>query len=69
MQVGRRVELTDAGRLLADHAVGLLALARQTEQAPRQLCPGSPQGRVLVGVFGTATATLLPPSLACVRER
>ncbi|WP_222262939.1 LysR substrate-binding domain-containing protein [Modestobacter marinus] len=68
MQVGRRVQLTDAGQLLADHAVGLLALARQTEQALAAL-PGRPQGRVLVGVFGTATAMLLPPALARARER
>src|ERR671928_15313 len=31
-QVGRRLQLTDAGRLLADHAVGLLSLARQNER-------------------------------------
>ena len=41
-QVGRRVQLTDAGHLLADHAVGLLALARQTEQALAGL-PGRPR--------------------------
>lgn len=68
MQVGRRVQLTDAGQLLADHAVGLLALARQTEQALASL-PGRPQARVLIGVFGTATAALLPGALARVRER
>ena len=67
-QVGRRVQLTDAGQLLADHAVGLLALARQTEQALASL-PGRPQARVLIGVFGTATAALLPGALALVRER
>ncbi len=66
-QVGRRVQLTDAGHLLADHAVGLLALARQTEQALAGL-PGRPRARVLVGVFGTAAAALLPRALARVRE-
>jgi DNA-binding transcriptional LysR family regulator len=68
VQVGRRVQLTDAGHLLADHAVGLLALARQTEQALAGL-PGRPQAHVLIGVFGTATAALLPRALARVRER
>jgi DNA-binding transcriptional LysR family regulator len=67
-QVGRRVQLTDAGHLLADHAVDLLALARQTEQALADL-PGRPRARVLIGVFGTATAALLPRALARVRER
>jgi DNA-binding transcriptional LysR family regulator len=67
-QVGRRVQLTDAGHLLADHAVGLLALARQAEQALAGL-PGRPRARVLIGVFGTATAALLPRALARVRER
>jgi DNA-binding transcriptional LysR family regulator len=66
-QVGRRVRLTDAGDLLADHAVGLLALARQTEQALAGL-PGRPQARVLVGVFGTAAAALLPSAWVRVRE-
>ncbi len=68
VQVGRRVQLTDAGHLLADHAVRLLALARQTEQALAGL-PGRPQAGVLIGVCGTATAALLPGALAGVRER
>ena len=66
-QVGRRVQLTDAGHLLADHAVGLLSLARQTEQALANLS-GRPQARVLVGVFGTAAAALLPRALVRVRS-
>jgi DNA-binding transcriptional LysR family regulator len=67
-QVGRRVQLTDAGHLLADHAVELLALARRTEQALAGL-PGRPRARVVVGVFGTAAAALLPRALVRVRER
>src|ERR687889_315788 len=67
-QVGRRVQLTDAGHLLADHAVELLALARRTEQALAGL-PGQPRARVLVGVFGTAAAALLPQALVRVREQ
>src|ERR671933_728285 len=57
-QVGRRVQLTDAGHLLADHAVDLLSLARRTEEALASLS-GRPQARVLIGVFGTAAAALL----------
>jgi len=68
IQVGRRVQLTDAGHLLADHAVGLLSMARQTEQAMASLS-GRPQARVLVGVFGTAAAALLPRALVRVREQ
>jgi DNA-binding transcriptional LysR family regulator len=68
IQVGRRVQLTDAGHLLAHHAVELLALARQTEQALTGL-PGRPQGRVLVGVFGTAAAALLPRAVARIRQQ
>jgi DNA-binding transcriptional LysR family regulator len=68
IQVGRRVQLTDAGHLLADHAVGLLSMARQTEQAMASLS-GRPQARVLVGVFGTAAAALLPRALMRVREQ
>src|ERR687890_2316624 len=65
-QVGRRLQLTDAGRLLADHAVELLSLARQTELALAGL-PGGPRAQVLIGVFGTAAA-LLPRALLRVRE-
>src|ERR671932_811895 len=65
-QVGRRLQLTDAGRLLADHAVGLLSLARQTELALAGLS-GGPRAQVLIGVFGTAAA-LLPRALLRVRE-
>jgi DNA-binding transcriptional LysR family regulator len=68
LQVGRRVQLTDAGHLLADHAVDLLALARRTEQALADL-PGRPQGRVTVGVFGTAAAALLPRAVARIRQQ
>jgi DNA-binding transcriptional LysR family regulator len=63
VQSGRRVRLTDAGNVLADHAVGLLSLARHTEQALEAL-PGRPQAQVLIGVFGTAAAALLPPAVA-----
>jgi DNA-binding transcriptional LysR family regulator len=67
LPVGRRVQLTDAGHLLADRAEGLLALAREAQQALAGL-PGRPQARVLIGVFGTAAAALLPPALVRVRE-
>ena len=65
-QAGRRVQLTDAGHLLADHATGLLSLARQTDQAMASLSE-RPQAKVLVGVFGTAAAALLPGALGRVR--
>jgi DNA-binding transcriptional LysR family regulator len=67
VQVGRGVQLTDAGHLLADRAEGLLAMARETQQALASLSGGA-RARVLIGVFGTAAA-LLPPALIRVRER
>ncbi|MCW2742567.1 MAG: DNA-binding transcriptional regulator, LysR family [Blastococcus sp.] len=67
-QVGRRVQLTDAGCLLADHAERLLAMVRHTEQALAAL-PGHPQGDVVIGVFGTAATALLPRAMVRVREQ
>jgi DNA-binding transcriptional LysR family regulator len=67
-QAGRRLQLTDAGQVLADHAVAMLSLARQTEDALAGLS-GRPRARVLIGVFGTATAALLPQALVRVREQ
>jgi DNA-binding transcriptional LysR family regulator len=67
-QVGRRVQLTDAGHLLADHAVRLLSMARQTAQALAAL-PGHPQADVVIGVFGTAAMALLPRAMVRVREQ
>jgi DNA-binding transcriptional LysR family regulator len=67
-QVGRGVQLTDAGHLLADYAGRFLSLARETEQALAAL-PGRPQGRVLIGVFGTAAMALLPLAMMRVREQ
>jgi DNA-binding transcriptional LysR family regulator len=68
IQVGRRVQLTDAGHLLADHAGGLLSLARQAEQALAGL-PGHPRADVVIGVFGTAATALLPRAMVQVRDR
>ena len=67
VHIGRRVQLTDAGNLLADHATELLRMARRTQQALAAL-PGQPRAEVLVGVFGTAAATLLPRAAIRVRE-
>src|SRR5919202_2672287 len=65
-QVGRQVQLTDAGHLLADHAVDRLALARQAQQALAGL-PGRPQGRGPVGALGTGGAGPTPPPGAAGR--
>jgi DNA-binding transcriptional LysR family regulator len=60
---GRRVELTDAGAVLADQAIAVL----EAEGAARRAVAALAQrtgGQVRVGVFGTAAAALLPPALA-----
>ena len=55
---GRRVRLTPAGRLLAEHAVTILA---EVEAARRDLAPGAePTGTLHVAGFATAIRYLLP---------
>ncbi len=71
--VGRRVQLTDAGHLLADHAVRLLALARQTEEALAGL-PGRPQAPiprapdVALLVLATERFSIAIPAGSAARE-
>jgi DNA-binding transcriptional LysR family regulator len=62
VQVGRRLRLTDAGALLAEHARELLTLAQQAEDDLAALST-TPRADVLVGVFGTAAAAFLPRAL------
>ena len=56
---GRRVRLTPAGRLLAEHAVTILA---EVEAARRDLAPGAePAGTLRVAGFATAMRSYLLP--------
>ncbi|MGG7575201.1 LysR family transcriptional regulator [Streptomyces sirii] len=61
-RVGRRVELTDAGHTLADHAERILA-AQAEAVAALERGRGELRARLRLGVFGTAAAVLLPPAL------
>ena len=67
VHVGRRIELTDAGNVLAEHALRILEAERAAKQAVEAV--GENIGaEVRVGVFGTAAASLLPPALALVQD-
>ncbi|MFF7232487.1 LysR substrate-binding domain-containing protein [Streptomyces sioyaensis] len=66
-RVGRRVELTDAGRTLACHAERILSTEAEAVEAlerTRQEVSGVLQ----VGLFATAAAEILPPALQEVRR-
>ncbi|MFC0597396.1 LysR family transcriptional regulator [Streptomyces palmae] len=63
---GRGVRLTDAGRLLADHAARILSqveLAQSDLEAQR----GQAVGELLLGAFPTAARGLLPAALTALR--
>jgi DNA-binding transcriptional LysR family regulator len=64
-RVGRRVELTDAGRLLLAHADRILQ-AQDAALAALDQSRGDVGGTVVVGVFGSAAA-LLPAVSTAVR--
>jgi DNA-binding transcriptional LysR family regulator len=65
-RVGRRVELTDAGRLLLAHADRILQ-AQDAALAALDQSRGDVGGTVVVGVFGSAAA-LLPAVSTAVRS-
>jgi DNA-binding transcriptional LysR family regulator len=57
-RVGRTVELTDAGAVLAKHAAKLLEAQAHSRQAVRNTVQAA-AGTVTLGVFATAAASLL----------
>lgn len=61
-QVGRRVQLTDAGSVLFEYAGRILALEQEAQEA-LQANDRALVAHVRIGVFGTAAAELLPPAL------
>ncbi|WP_251077054.1 LysR substrate-binding domain-containing protein, partial [Streptomyces benahoarensis] len=67
-RAGRRVELTDAGRTLAVHAERILA-AQAEALAAVERGRGEVGGRLVLGMFGSAAAVLLPPALHRLRSR
>jgi DNA-binding transcriptional LysR family regulator len=62
-KAGRRLELTDAGRMLAERAGGVLAELEQLEADLAQVA-GVVRGVVRVAAFQTAARALVMPALA-----
>lgn len=67
-QVGKRIFLTDAGRVLDEYAVRILTLLEEAERAVRDL-RGMSSGPLRVGANNTSATYLLPPLLARLREQ
>ena len=65
---GRRVRLTDAALVLADHAQRLLAGAERAEADLAAAAAGAVAGVVRVGSFQTASLHLLLPAMNALRE-
>ncbi|MFF7653082.1 LysR substrate-binding domain-containing protein [Streptomyces sp. NPDC007983] len=66
-RTGRRVELTDAGMTLARHAERILTTEAEAVEALERT-RNDASGTLLVGLFTTAAAEILPPALRKVRE-
>ncbi|GAA0465433.1 LysR family transcriptional regulator [Streptomyces sp. NPDC046215] len=64
---GRGVRLTDAGRLLADHASRILSQV-ELAQADLEAQRGQAVGELLLGAFPTAARGLFPAALAELRD-
>ena len=65
---GRRVRLTDAALVLAEHAQRLLAGAERAEADLAAAAAGAVAGVVRVGSFQTASLQLLLPAMNILRE-
>jgi DNA-binding transcriptional LysR family regulator len=65
---GRRVRLTDAALVLADHAERLLAAAERAEADLAAAAAGAVAGVVRVGSFQTASLELLLPAMTELRD-
>lgn len=63
---GRGVRLTDAGRLLADHAARILSQV-ELAQAELEAHRGQAVGELRLGAFPTAARGLFPAALAALR--
>jgi DNA-binding transcriptional LysR family regulator len=67
-RVGKRVTLTEAGRLVQHYAEQVLALAADTQRALREL-QGLQRGTLRLGASSTPGIYLLPPVLAAFVQR
>jgi LysR family hydrogen peroxide-inducible transcriptional activator len=61
-RLGRRVEMTDAGRLLLERASAILAAVDETRRRLRD-ADAAEGGRLTVGVLPTIAPFLLPPAM------
>lgn len=69
-RVGRRVELTDAGRALAGHAERMLGVEAEAVAALEQASTATVlSGLLEIGLFATAAAEILPVVLTRVQRR
>ena len=67
-RVGRSVRLTEAGQVLARHAVAVLSALDAAEEEVAAIA-GLRAGRVRLMAFPSSSATLVPRALALVKER
>ena len=67
-QVGRRVRLTETGRVLARHAGEVLA-AEERARTALERARETLEADLTVGVLATLAGTLVPPTLATLGER
>jgi DNA-binding transcriptional LysR family regulator len=65
-RVGRNVRLTEAGQVLARHAVAVLSALDAAEEEVAAIA-GLRAGRVRIAAYPTAAATLVPPALVALR--
>lgn len=67
-RVGRSIRLTEAGAVLARHAVPVLAALDEAEEQVAAIA-GLRSGRVRLMAFPSSSSTLLPRALATMQER
>lgn len=67
-RIGRSVRLTEAGNVLAKHAVPVLEALDRAE-CEIQSIAGLESGRVRLTAFPSASSTLVPQALALLKER
>ena len=67
-RIGRNVRLTEAGQVLARHAVGVLAALDAAEEEVAAIA-GLRAGRVRLMAFPSSSASLVPRALSLVKKR
>jgi DNA-binding transcriptional LysR family regulator len=67
-RVGRNVQLTDAGRVLAHHAQGLLDAAEAAEAEVAQVAAGQVAGTVRVSSFQSAFLRIVAPAVRALAD-